>query len=179
HERLIGLLNRTQDPQPKQTAVRKLISEADHFVSGERRHIKMLCDNAACPTCEQEIGEEFRAERVKEKTASIEQYEKAVEGLQVRLAKLDETEGKRRDINQKISQSYQGIKMAQNVLSHTEKRLTDLVTARDTNVSLTTDNSAENKRLLKQISKELKALSTQLKAIKETHNIHQFALTLV
>lgn len=168
-----------EDMSPKIKETKTMIATADSIVGTNKKLIRILCDNKQCPTCRQEITEEFRAEKVSATQDRVDKYQTAKSTLNERLHLIEGQQMKKLETLEKINKANQQVILIQNVINTTNQTLVALQGTRADNLSATSTNANESKQHLKDLTKKLRSCQSKLKAVRETHALLVFAQSIV
>lgn len=167
------------DVRQKTSKLNGLLVEANHHIRDSQKHIRLLSENDKCPVCHQMIEMHFKNENVAHETHTVAQYQQAIGQIEKKLEYLQSISDKKLETLEKINQLNQKVILCKNMMHSAERHITSLRETKVSNLSITSNSIADSKRALKEIIRKIKTTQMQLKTVKETHALLQFAQMLL
>ena len=156
------------DIKPLRTKRDKMTTMAAQLaekVRGFTREVNFFSDNETCPTCKQEITEEFRKKETNVRKQKIEKLQEGQATLSSELEGLDKHIDVVEDWLSKIASIESRIESHQSSISGLQRQITRLQKQRNT---VDEGDVAEEKKKLTKLKRELKAAEKKHAALKDT-----------
>ena len=148
------------------TNIRDLLSQIESNRTITTRELKFFDANDVCPTCTQPIEQTFKTEAVDKRTARMQQFDKSIAELEIRL---DDTEQANKTATLKIEQAKKLLSDIQPLTKNIDllkTKLDDLTKERDT-VKIETDDLVQEQETLSALKAELSEKYVAYNAILE------------
>ena len=148
------------------TNIRDLLSQIESNRTITTRELKFFDANDVCPTCTQPIEQTFKTEAVDKRNARMQQFDKSIAELEIRLA---DTEQANKTATLKIEQAKKLLSDVQTLTKNIDllkTKLDDLTKERDT-VKIETDDLVQEQETLSALKAELSEKYVAYNAILE------------
>ena len=148
------------------TNIRDLLSQIESNRTITTRELKFFDANDVCPTCTQPIEQTFKTEAVDKRNARMQQFDKSIAELEIRLA---DTEQANKTATLKIEQAKKLLSDIQPLTKNIDllkTKLDDLTKERDT-VKIETDDLVQEQETLSALKAELSEKYVAYNAILE------------
>ena len=148
------------------TNIRDLLSQIESNRTITTRELKFFDANDVCPTCTQPIEQTFKTEAVDKRNARMQQFDKSIAELEIRLA---DTEQANKTATLKIEQVKKLLSDIQPLTKNIDllkTKLDDLTKERDT-VKIETDDLVQEQETLSALKAELSEKYVAYNAILE------------
>ena len=147
-------------------------------VSTITKEHKFFTDNTVCPTCDQDIEEEFRINRIKDAQNKAKELQSGYKELEEAIKNEEEREHQFTALSKEITQLTHGISKNNTRISGCQRQIRDLESEIQTITEQLANRNTEHDKLAT-FKDNLTTTYDDLSSRKDTINYHDFAYSLL
>lgn len=139
---------------------------------------KFFTENKVCPTCEQDIEESFRINRIGDSQDKAKELQKGFEELKLAIEKEEQRESNHKSISLEVTSLLNGISKNHTQISSCQKQIRDLESEIQTINDRSEDRNSENDKL-ESFRRSLQETYEELGNRRESVSYHDFTYSLL
>lgn len=185
NNRLNGEVNNLRDEMAKfegaSDALRKygtIKGKLSQKISAIVEEHKFFTENTVCPTCEQDIEESFRVNRIGDSQNKAKELQKGFEELKLAIEKEEQRESNHKSISLEVTSLLNGISKNHTQISSCQKQIRDLESEIQTINDRSEDRNSEHDKL-ESFRRSLQETYEELGNRRESVSYHDFTYSLL
>jgi|TARA_R100000455_G_scaffold29249_1_gene19282 DNA repair exonuclease SbcCD ATPase subunit len=185
NNRLNGEVNNLRDEMVKfegaSDALRKygtIKGKLSQKISAIVEEHKFFTENTVCPTCEQDIEESFRVNRIGDSQNKAKELQKGFEELKLAIEKEEQRESNHKSISLEVTSLLNGISKNHTQISSCQKQIRDLESEIQTINDRSEDRNSEHDKL-ESFRRSLQETYEELGNRRESVSYHDFTYSLL
>lgn len=139
---------------------------------------KFFTENKVCPTCEQDIEESFRINRIGDSQDKAKELQKGFEELKLAIEKEEQRESNHKSISLEVTSLLNGISKNHTQISSCQKQIRDLESEIQTINDRSEDRNSEHDKL-ESFRRSLQETYEELGNQRESVSYHDFTYSLL
>lgn len=139
---------------------------------------KFFTENKVCPTCEQDIEESFRINRIGDSQDKAKELQKGFEELKLAIEKEEQRESNHKSISLEVASLLNGISKNHTQISSCQKQIRDLESEIQTINDRSEDRNSEHDKL-ESFRRSLQETYEELGNQRESVSYHDFTYSLL